>query len=144
MKRNLLPIVLILFVASTFSCKQPLPPEPTPEELATALITAAGTTWKIHSVTVDGVDKSSLFAGMTLKFTSSSFATTNGDPLWPASGTWDFTSTQATTIKRNDNVEVQVQATSTSLKLGLTWNKTTFEPGRTQSISGQYLFTFTP
>jgi hypothetical protein len=136
--------ILALFAINLFSsCKEPVTP-PTPEEITSALLTASGTTWKMQDVKVDGVDKSSLFTGLTLKFTAGSYSTTNGGPVWPASGTWTFTSDQATTIRRNDNIEVQVQVTATSLKLTLAWDKDTIGPGRTESVSGQHVFTFAP
>jgi hypothetical protein len=124
-------------------------PEPTApltkQEEVTQLLTGSGTsskTWHLQSVSIDGVDKSSLFTGMTLSFTSSSFTVSNGGPVWPATGTWTFTSDAATTIRRNDGLEMTVDATSSSLKLTLTWSKNTFGPGRQLSVSGQHVFTF--
>lgn len=117
----------------------------TKQEEVTSLLVGAGSTpktWTMQSVAVDGVDKSTLFGGMTIKFTAGTFTVANGGPLWPATGTWTFTSDQAITIKRDDGTEVQVQATATSLKLTMTWNKKTFGTGRTTSVSGQHVFTF--
>ena len=98
-------------------------------------------TWKMQSVTVDGVDKTTLYKDLALKFTATGFTSTNGRAIWPATGTWTFTSSDATAIKRDDGLEVKLQeVTDTSLKLGLTWSKTTL--GRTESISGAHVFSF--
>jgi hypothetical protein len=116
-------------------------PAQTAQEKVTATLT--GGTWKINSVTVDGADKTSMYTNMNLTFTSTQYAALNGGAVWPSSGTWTFTSTDATAIQRNDGLVVTLQeATSTSLKLGLTWTKSTLGPGRVGSIAGQHVFSF--
>lgn len=111
------------------------------EEVAAALTSGA---WKVKTVTIDGVDKTSAFLGLSLTFTATSFTSTNGGVIWPASGTYTFTDANATAIKRNDNLEVQIQeATTASLKLALNWTKTTLGSGRVESTSGQHVFSFT-
>lgn len=143
MKANLF-ILSALAAITLFSSCDPAPPAPTQEEVVTALLTGDGSakTWTVQSVKVDGVDKSSLFSGMTIKFTEGTFTVTNGGPLWPGSGSWSFTNDQAVTIERNDGTEIDVSVTETSLTLTMPWNKTTFGPGRTKSVSGQHVFTF--
>jgi len=101
-------------------------------------------TWKISNVTVDGVDQTSLFTGLTLQFTASSYTTTNGDPVWPATGTWSFTDDTATSVKRSDGVIVGISSISeTGLVLTLDWTKTTLGTGRVKSVAGAHVFTFT-
>src|SRR6478609_1777892 len=88
-------------------------------------------TWKMQSVMVDGTDKTSIYKDLSLKFTTSGFTSTNGGAVWPATGTWSFTDENATAVKRDDGLEVQLQeVTDSSLKLALTWSKTTLGPGR--------------
>ncbi len=100
-------------------------------------------TWKIQSVSVDGTDKTSLYKDLSVKFTATGFTSTSGGAIWPASGTWSFTSDDASAIKRDDGLVVTLQeVTDTSLKLALTWSKTTIGPGRTGSVSGNHLFSF--
>lgn len=100
-------------------------------------------TWKISSVTVDGTDKSSVYPNLSVTFTSTGFTTLNGGVVWPSTGTWTFTSDDATAIARNDGLVITIQEISnTSLKLGLTWNKNTIGPGRLESVSGQHVFSF--
>ena len=119
-------------------------PTPTPvskQDEVKAKLTSP--TWKMQSVTVDGTDKTSIYKDLSLKFSTSGFTSTNGGAVWPASGTWLFTTDDATAVKRDDGVEVKLQeVTDTSLKLALTWSKTTLGPGRIESISGQHVFSF--
>ena len=99
--------------------------------------------WKIKTVTVDGADKLSLFTGMTLSFSATNFTSTNGVPVWPASGTWTL-NTDKTVITRGDAVTVNIDNISeTALGLSLTWGKTTLNGGRTESVAGKHVFTFT-
>lgn len=111
------------------------------QEEVTTKLTAA--TWKVQSVMVGGIDKSSVYPDLNLTFTDTGFTSTNGEAVWPASGTWSFTDANATAITRDDGLTVTLQeVTDTSLKLALTWNKTTLGPGRVASVSGQHVFSF--
>lgn len=102
-----------------------------------------GSPWKVNTVSVDGVDKTITYKDLGLTFTNTDFTSVSGGAIWPASGTWNFTSAEATAFVRNDGLEVTIQeATATSLKLALTWNKNTLGPGRTQSVSGAHVFSF--
>jgi hypothetical protein len=119
------------------SCKKN---EDTAQQKAMKLITG---TWTSTNVTVDGVNKNDLFTGFTLTLSPAVFSSSNGDPVWPVSGTWNFTDGNATAFIRNDGVVVSVNAlTETSLTLTLQWDKTTFGGGRTNSVSGQHVFEF--
>jgi hypothetical protein len=127
---------LLLF---TMGCKKDV--ELTPAEIK--LEQLAAKTWTIKSVIVDGNDLTSLFTGMTLSVSENKYTTTKGGVVWPTSGSWTFTNEEATSFKRDDNVEVQiVDVTETSLTLKLTWSKGTFGMGRTNSISGAHTFVF--
>ncbi len=100
-------------------------------------------TWKVSSVTVDGGNQSSVYAGLNVSFTSSGFTSINGEPVWPSSGTWQFTSDDAEAIRRNDGLIVEIISISDSqLKLGLTWDESTIGSGRSASVSGEHVFTF--
>src|SRR5690349_3070728 len=65
-------------------------------------------TWNISSVMVDNIDKSSMYSGMTLNFTSGSYTTTNGKVVWPASGSWLFASSDGKVINRGDGIDITV------------------------------------
>ncbi len=109
----------------------------TPDEAA---LLKSGT-WKVKTVTVDGVDKLSLFTGLTITYSATSFNATNGEPVWPASGTWNL-NLDGTIITRGDGLNVAIENISeTSLGLSLAWSKTTFG-SRTVSVVGKHVFTF--
>lgn len=115
--------------------------EPAPSDAVLSKLKSK--TWKISSVQVDGVDQTTLFAGMTLTFTVKDYQVNPANEIWPASGTWQFSDKEGTVIKRNDGMEITVaEITETSLKLSLQWSKNTFGAGRAASVSGQHLFTF--
>lgn len=98
-------------------------------------------TWKVNSVTVDGVDKDNLFTGLTLHFSSGAYTAANGGPVWPASGTWSFDGDNEQTFTRGDGIQVTIRAISSSeLTLSLVWDSATLAGGREQSIKGQYVF----
>jgi hypothetical protein len=115
--------------------------DPSPKDVNTKKLMT--NIWKLNSVQVDAVDKTSLFTGMTLKFTATNYTTTNGGVVWPASGTWTFTDDTATKIKRNDDLVVTIfEITDTSLKLSLSWASGTYGPGRVSSVAGIHTFNF--
>ena len=70
-----------------------------------ALLTSSGP-WTVQSVTVDGSDQTALYKDVQLTFTSTSFTTTNGGVIWPASGTWKFTDDTAHSIERDDKLVI--------------------------------------
>lgn len=131
-------LVLAVAICTLPGCK-PDPPEVPKKDVVTNQLKSG--IWKINTVTVDGV-ASTLFDGMTLAFTATGFTSTNATPVWPASGTWSFVNADdANELKRNDNVNVKIDAISeTGLTLSLTWNKTTLGNGREQSVSGKHVF----
>ncbi|MBT1701440.1 hypothetical protein KK083_31390 [Fulvivirgaceae bacterium PWU4] len=100
-------------------------------------------TWKIKSVTADGADVTSKFAGMSITFTETTFTVSNGSTMWPATDVWSFVNDEAVSIKRGDNVQVEIAAlTASSLTLTLQWSKNAFGPGRERSVTGNYTFIF--
>ena len=136
--------LLILLVMFLGSCGEEIVP-PTAEEQNTALLVGTGSaakTWKVQSVTVDGVDKSSLFAGMTIKFTEGNVTVTNGGVVWPATGTWTFNTSEAKSIKLGNGTEIELEVSETVLKLTLSWTRNTFSPGKVSSVAGRHVFTF--
>ena len=135
----LVSIAMLATITQLTSCGKS-DPAPSAQEQVKAKLTSA--LWKIQSVMVDGVDKTSLYTGLTLQFTATAYNSTNGKPVWPTSGTWSFTSTDATTIKRDDGIEITVAATDSSLTLTLNWPTTTLGGGRAASVKGVNVFTF--
>jgi hypothetical protein len=100
-------------------------------------------TWHIESVTVDEVDKTADYAGMTLSFTDNKVTVVNAGAGWPSQDAWQFTDDQAIAILRGDGVEIElVTLTAETLALEFLWNTPAYGPGRAQSITGDYVFTF--
>jgi hypothetical protein len=142
MKKIVNQIVIVLAVGSLFfasGCKKG-GGEPSPSDITSQQLISA--TWKVSTVTVDGTNQTALFDTMTLKFTATSYTTTNGGVVWPAGGTWAFVNENATTIKRDDGVEVALSDVSESgFKMTLVWNKRTLGSGRVSSVAGTHVFT---
>lgn len=131
-------VLCLAFIILFTACSEE---DPAPSEAVLSKLKSK--TWDISSVQVDGVDQTSLFAGMTLTFTVKDYQVNPANAIWPASGTWQFTDKEGTVIKRNDGLEITVtEITGSSLKLSLQWSKNTFGAGRITSVSGQHLFTF--
>ena len=140
-----LSIILVATIIATLdSCKGGAggdDPEPKtePERVSELL---QSTQWKLSSIKVDDVSKN-LFANMTITFTANGFTTTNGAPVWPASGTWTFSGSDAKTMTLGDQTTVAIESiTETNLTLSLTWTKNTVGPGRVASVAGKHVFVF--
>ena len=132
---NIFTVGLLIFVAS---CDKPkVVPE---SERVTNLLKSSS--WVVLSVKVDDVAVAS-FANMTLAFTSTSYSTTNGGLVWPASGTWAFSDQTGKVIKRNDRLVINIDTLSENiLALSLNWANTTLGGGRNDSVGGKYVFSF--
>ena len=106
-----------------------------------ALLTSG--TWKMKTVTIDGVNKNDLYTNFTVSFTATGFSAINGAPVWPASGTWTFVSSDQKAFIRDDGTVVTlVDISESELTLKLTWAKTTLGSGRVVSIQGIHTFVF--
>jgi hypothetical protein len=117
--------------------------EPSPTEMEEIKANMTSGTWKVQSVDVDGIEKTSVYSNLKLTFTETTFTSTNGGGIWPATGTWSFADKTGKLVKRGDGVEITVNESSTTLlKLKLNWTETTLGAGRTSSVSGQHIFTF--
>jgi hypothetical protein len=105
--------------------------------------------WKIKSVTVDGVDKTgSYLPDMVLTFAGDfdkndlTYTTTNGGGAWPASGTFKFINDVK--LLRDEEVEIDVtEYVVTSLKLEFDWDEgTSYGGGRISGMKGRHVFQF--
>jgi hypothetical protein len=108
--------------------------------------------WKITSVTLDGVDQTSLFPGFQISITgskgSSSFgyAASNRPVLsvWKQSGTWAFGTDPLTMIIRDpatsDKINMTYVVTSTTLQIAFDYQGAGYT--RTSAINGSWLFAF--
>jgi len=107
-------------------------PSLTPEEQQ--LVDLAGTTgvtWATTSVTFDGAS-SDFFSDLTITFkgsaTSKTYTSTNGTPLFSASGTWNFNGTNINQITFDGDAgniySINVNASATPATLVMTVNYT--------------------
>jgi hypothetical protein len=131
--------VVTICLLAIVRCKKD-DPQPETERVKTLL---KSNTWKLQSALVDGMDKTALYNGLTITFTDSNYTTTEGNVMWPASGSWSFSDDSATKIIRNDDLAISLEVTATTLKLSFAWSKSTLGRGRESSLEGQHLFTFT-
>lgn len=112
----------------------------TAQEKATAMLTSAAG-WQSPEVTVDGVDYSDLYKDFSIKFDKTTYTTTSGAPVWKASGTWVFLNEEATLMKLDNDLEVEINLLSDDfLELSFQWDEDTFEPGRASSVKGKQKF----
>ena len=132
-----LVVLIATFTFSGCGSKDPSPKETTRNLLING-------TWKINSVKVDGVDKTSLFTGMIITFNEHDYNAVNGGPIWGTSQSWAFIDNSAKSFSISSGVEVRIlELTSSLLKVELTWDKTTIDGGRTNSVEGLHEFQFT-
>ncbi len=132
-KSNFLFLVVVSVVL--LSCGKNDPP-PTVEALLKAKV------WTLTSTTVDNIE-TPVYDGLTLRFGSSTYTTTNGGALWKASGTWQFADADKKTIRRDDDLLITVESVNANkLVLSFVWDITTFSGGRGSSIAGQHVMTF--
>jgi hypothetical protein len=81
--------------------------DPSPADQMKTILTSG--TWNLQAVSVDGVDQSSVYTGLTLRFNDNSFTSTNGRVVWPASGTWQFTGDTGKNITRGDGLAISIE-----------------------------------
>lgn len=130
------------FLILVMACGGSDEPSLTEKQKVEALLTSV--TWRVQEVKIDGVVQTTSFTGLTLKFTASTFTTTNGAVVWPSRGTWSFIDETAKKINRSDGVEFTIlNASESTLSIRFSWNKTTLGEGRLASVEGEHEFTFT-
>lgn len=138
MKNLKIKIALTILLFTTI-CLPGCEDEPTVKEKTEAMLMSGE--WNQPIVTVDGVDKSSLYQDFTIKFSSNSYFSSGGSPLWPASGTWVFKDESAQVLILDNIKEVQInEITDVNLELAIQNDNTTFKSGRVNSIQGKNVF----
>jgi hypothetical protein len=147
MKRNLVCVLLSLFVLYTTACLTSCKDDD-PSAAETNLNRLASHHWQLTKVTVDGLDKTSLFIGFTLQWNKdNSFVVIDGGAMWPPTGTWSFTDGSAQTLfvslSNSADAEVTIETlTDANLIISLHWDDTTLGQGRVKSVEGDYIFEF--
>jgi hypothetical protein len=133
----------ILILLNFIRCdeEKPTPATPETEQQRVRKFLTTGT-WKFESLAIDGQRENDLYPNLTIKFTDTGFTSTNGSPVWPASGTWQFSNEQATKINRGDNIELTITSVTANIfQFKLTWGLTIFDDGRNEALAGLHVFT---
>ncbi len=104
--------------------------------------------WTLTKVTVDGVDRTSVYEGLVLVWDKNhTFSTTNGGVIWPSTGTFSFTDKAGKSLlvalTNNEETHVSIETlTNTRLIISFHRNESTLGQGRVRSIGGEHVFEF--
>jgi hypothetical protein len=164
---NLLSIVGLVAVLATYSSCGPKPTAELPitdQQLQKLLIStstsgAATGTWKLSTVTLDGVDKTADYTSaftITLSGTIGALSTAtfsykttkpvvNLSPWSKDTGTFTFDATNAsTTLKRDDGTVITYSANETQFTTSFQFSGSGYDrsAGRTDVVKGQWIFNF--
>ena len=142
MKRSIkiaTPVFIIMAIVSILNgCKKEDPPSA--QETVTAQLTSAAA-WQSPVVTVDGINYSDVYKDFSITFGQNTYTTQSGNPIWLPSGTWAFTNEEATLLKFDGTMDVEINSITTDfLELTVQWDKNTFDPGRVNSVKGKHQF----
>jgi hypothetical protein len=150
---RILSLLGLVFSLLTYSsCKDD---KPAPEPITDVQLGKLAETWKINTVTLDGVDKKSEYTAFELEMSGTKGNTTfdystKGRPSlspWKSSGKWEFGTAPETQIIRDkgipaDELPMTYAVTETTLSLSFTFSGAGYT-SRTGVVKGQWVFTFT-
>jgi hypothetical protein len=146
MKSRFAPLTSLMLILATLALQNcgsdPAAPIES-DNVKQLLLNASTSPWTMQSVIVDGTDQTPFYNGLKIYFNNSTFTAINGGAVWPVAGSWGFTDTSGRAIERSDGLVVTIDTIeSNKLILSLTWSTITYGPGRTSSIIGKHIFTF--
>jgi len=146
---SLLGLVVVLLTYS--GCGGKSDPEPSVTEVQLGKLSK---TWKINTVTLDGIDRTADYSSFQLVLsgvaTATSFDyTTSGRPAlspWKASGKWEFGTTPETQIIRDkgtgaDELNMTYAVTESTLSITFGFSGSGYS-ARTSVVKGNWIFTF--
>ncbi|MFN7259672.1 MAG: hypothetical protein ACK5TU_07230, partial [Cyclobacteriaceae bacterium] len=94
----------------------------------------------VQNVNGNAIDLTSVYKNLKLTFKDGTFTSPGGEPIWPSSGSWSFTDTNAKKISAG-NLEITIiEVTDKKFSYSLPWTKTTVTGGRIESIPGDITF----
>ena len=145
--KSMLTMLLVVTLGFTSGCDDDDDPG-TPvdsTEVTRVFNLLSSSEWQVSEVLVDDLDLSSIYPGLSLTFDEGTYTSENGGGIFESSGTWVFTSTSAEQILLDNEVEMDVlEISESSLVIGLVWTQNTLGlGGRSESVSGNHVFTFT-
>ncbi|HMJ68946.1 MAG TPA: hypothetical protein VK508_08625 [Cyclobacteriaceae bacterium] len=152
--KPVLSVVILAVLLGYAGCKGTDNP-PTPED--EVQLGKLSSTWKVAGngtdVTLDGSSRKSEYSNFQLTLTgtpgatSFGYTTTGRPPLsaWPSSGSWNFGSTVATDVVRDQGTskEVSMTYTVTDSQLELTFTYNGAGEARTSDVTGVWVFRLT-
>jgi hypothetical protein len=121
------------------------------EPLTDTQLTKLAKTWKVASVSLDGVDKTSDYSSFQLVFSGTKgntvfgYSTSSRPPLspWKASGSWEYGAAVETQLIRDkgtaDELPMTYAVTETTLQITFTFNGSGYT-SRTGVVKGQWVF----
>ena len=145
--KSMLTMLLVVTLGFTSGCDDDDDPG-TPvdsTEVTRVFNLLSSSEWQVSEVLVDDLDLSSIYPGLSLTYDEGTYTSENGGRIIESSGTWVFTSTSAEQILLDNEVEMDVlEISESSLVIGLVWTQNTLGlGGRSESVSGNHVFTFT-
>lgn len=96
--------------------------------------------WGIQSVNGNAIDLTSVYKNLKLTFKDGTFTSSGGEPIWPASGSWNFIDPSAKKMNAASLEITILEVTDKKLSYSLPWTKTTVTGGRIVSIPGDITF----
>jgi hypothetical protein len=139
--------LIIILVAYSGCGGSDTPSEP----LTDTQLTKLAKTWKVASVSLDGVDKTSDYSAFQLVFSGTKgntvfgYSTSSRPSLspWKASGSWEYGTAVETQMIRDkgtaDELPMTYSVTETTLQITFTFNGSGYT-SRTGVVKGQWVF----
>jgi len=144
-RKLLLVIAIGMMVLALIDCKSGGDPAPDEKEVQLGKLTA---NWKCSGAVRDGVaqtgyDNFQVTISGTPGAETFNYSTTGRPALspWPATGTWSFGTNVSTDMLRDSSLPVTYSATDSQLQLTFQFSQAGF-PGRTEVVTGQWVFSF--
>jgi hypothetical protein len=154
MKLSLKFLALILIpgmLVFMSGCKKKTGPGESTEDIQLGKLSK---TWKITSVSLDGVDRTADYTNFSLTISGTAggssfgYSTSNRPTLspWPSSGTWAFGTPPETQIVRDkgntaDELPITYSVSDTQLQVTFNYNGAGY-PARVSNVKGQWIFIF--
>lgn len=133
-------LLMMLSVLLIQACKKD-DPQTEADKIRSLLIAGE---WSLQTAIVDQVDQTSLYQGLILSFTTTSFTSVNGGVVWPSNGSWEFKDESGEAIIRGDGLEIVIATIDEStLEISFTLVEGSLGEARQSSVAGNHVFTFT-
>lgn len=145
--KSIFNVFLLLCVLTFLACDSGSDdPAVTETERVTNLLignSSIGTQWTLSSVSVNDIDYTNEFTGLTLTFSEGSVTSTNGKAVFDSTDTWSFTDENASAFTTSSTaLQITIQEISNnSLVLVFILDESIY--GKVDAVAGENIFTFT-